>query len=84
MLRDSEYVREQSFNIIDSRYLSGLPMIITTNLSLDDMKGEVNLAKRRLYDRILEKTVAVCVNNQNIRPLLREDTMAHARSLLLP
>lgn len=81
--RDSEYVQEQCFNIIDSRYLSGLPIIITTNFLLQDMKTEVNLGKRRLFDRILERNVPVCVNNLNIRTLLSQETMATAREALL-
>ena len=82
--RDSEYAREQCFNIIDSRMRSGLPMIITTNLYLQDMKTETNLAKRRIYDRILEHNIPLCVNNQNIRKIHTKETLEVAKNLRHP
>lgn len=45
---------ENVYNIIDSRYRKGLPMILTTNLSLDEMKREVDVRYSRIYDRIFE------------------------------
>lgn len=52
--RASEYMNEQVFNIIDSRISSGLPMIVTTNLSIEDMANAPNIDSRRVYQRILE------------------------------
>ena len=37
--RNSEFAREQVFSIIDSRYRSQLPMIVTTNLNAEEMKA---------------------------------------------
>ena len=37
MERGTEYGLEQVFNVIDSRYRSGKPLIVTTNLTLDDL-----------------------------------------------
>ena len=51
--RKSEYMQEMVFNIIDSRYRSGLPMIITTNLSSDELKKPENTSYARIYDRLL-------------------------------
>ena len=36
--RNSEFALEQVFNVIDSRYRSKKPLIITTNLTLDELK----------------------------------------------
>lgn len=52
--RRSEYMQEMIYNIIDSRYRSGLPLIITTNLSLDEIKKPAEMAYTRIYDRVLE------------------------------
>lgn len=52
--RDTSYSIEQIFNIIDTRSRSGKPTIITTNLSMNDIKNPVSLAHKRIYDRILE------------------------------
>ncbi len=52
--RDTSYSTEQVYNIIDTRSRSGMPLIITTNLSMDDLKNPPSLAHSRIYDRVLE------------------------------
>lgn len=52
--RDTSYALETVYNIVDSRYVSNKPMIVTTNLSLEQMKKEQNEKCGRIYDRILE------------------------------
>lgn len=53
--RKSEFMQEMVFNIIDARYRSGLPMIITTNLSIEEIKKPKDISNSRIYDRILER-----------------------------
>jgi DNA replication protein DnaC len=53
--RSSAYSLEQMFNVVDTRYRSGKPLIVTTNLALeDDMKNCQELEHKRIYDRVLE------------------------------
>jgi DNA replication protein DnaC len=59
--RESQFMQEQVFNIIDSRYRSGLPFIITTNLSWDEIKKPQNIQYARIYDRIIERCFPVQV-----------------------
>ena len=54
MERQTEYAMEQVFNIIDARYRSGKPLIITTNLSLTELNAPKSLEHKRIYDRIKE------------------------------
>lgn len=42
------------YNIIDSRYRRKLPMLLTTNLTIDEMKDEEDRRYSRIYDRIFE------------------------------
>lgn len=65
--RDSEYKAEQVFEIIDSRYSARKPMIITTNLSIQQMRDEQSMRKRRVYDRILEVCYPVQVAGSSWR-----------------
>ena len=52
--RNSEFAREQVFSVIDSRYRSQLPMIVTTNLTVDELMDPADLARGRIYSRVLE------------------------------
>ena len=68
--RGSDFVKEQVFQIVDSRYRTGLPMIITTNLPLSRLKDPQDLAYARIYDRLLERCTPILVNERNIRKTL--------------
>ena len=57
-------------------------MIVTTNLTLDELKRPKSLAHARIYDRIMERCVPLKVNNQNIRKLNAAETLSAARKLL--
>ena len=52
--RDTDFMLEQVYNIVDSRYRSGKPLIITTNLTGNELKKPSDLRKERIYSRILE------------------------------
>ena len=65
--RKSEFMQEQVFNIIDARYRSGKPMIITTNLTAEEMKKPSEIGQGRIYDRILERCHPVEVKGKSIR-----------------
>ena len=80
--RNSDFAREQVYNIIDSRYRSQLPMIVTTNLTVDEMKKTEDLARARIYDRILERCTAIRFGGQNIRKQNMAANLARAKGLL--
>lgn len=52
--RDSAYALEQVFGVIDARARSSLPLVVTTNLSLGDLKSPTSMQQARIYDRVLE------------------------------
>ena len=39
---------------MDSRYRSNRPMLVTTNLTFDDMLDEEDMRYSRIYDRLFE------------------------------
>ena len=82
MERGTEYGLEQVFNVIDSRYRSKKPLIVTTNLTLDELKHPKDLTRVRIYDRVLERCVPLKINNQNIRELNAAANMQEARKIL--
>ena len=80
--RNSEFAREQVFSVIDSRYRCELPMIVTTNLTLEELQHPEDLSRSRIYDRVLERCLPIRVNDQNIRELNQVATFAQAKQLL--
>ena len=42
------------FNVIDARYRSGKPLVITTNLSLAELNTPKSLEHKRIFDRVKE------------------------------
>ena len=65
--RGTEYALEQVYNVIDTRYKSGKPLIITTNLTLDELKFPTDIPHKRIYDRVLGMCVPVMFNGMNFR-----------------
>ncbi|MBE6984992.1 MAG: AAA family ATPase [Ruminococcaceae bacterium] len=80
--RNSEFAKEQAFSIIDSRYRSGKPLIVTTNLGLHEMDNASDLWRRRIFDRVRERCIPVKVSSQNIRKILAEKTIERGKELL--
>ena len=72
--RDTEYVGEIVMQIIDSRYRAGLPLIVTTNISADELKNPSDIRRQRIYSRLLEMCVPVEVKGIDRRKAkLKED-----------
>lgn len=80
--RQNEYMQEMVFNIIDSRYRSGLPFIITTNLTLGEIKQPKDIRCSRIYDRIIERCFPVEVAGVSRRRQEVRDTYDTMRNEL--
>lgn len=80
--RGSEYMLEQVYSVVDARYQTGLPLIVTTNIPVSEIKEPADLKYRRIYDRILERCHPVEVTGPSRR---RESVKANfaARKNLL-
>lgn len=52
--RDTSYGAELMYSVIDARYRVRLPLIVTTNFDIEDLKNEKDLWRSRIYDRIIE------------------------------
>lgn len=79
--RDTHYALEQVYNIVDARYKSGKPFIVTTNLSLDEMKNPLDTAHKRIYDRVLEMCVPIRFCGENFRIQKSADKMKTVKKL---
>ncbi len=65
--RDTEYMNETIQNIVDSRYRSGLPIIVTTNLTAEEIYNPSDIRKQRTYSRLLEMCFPVRVEHRDRR-----------------
>lgn len=52
--RSTDYALEKVYDIIDSRYRSRKPIILTTNLTIQEMKNNTDIRYARIYDRVFE------------------------------
>ena len=82
MERDSDFAREQVFSVIDSRYRSHLPMIVTTNLTMEELRNPGNLMQARIFDRVLERCVPLCISRRNLRKEQAAENLEIVRSIL--
>ena len=80
--RSTEYAKEQVYNIIDARYRAGLPMIITTNLSIDKIKNPDDIENGRIYDRIIERCFPIEVQGKNRRHKAVRESYTDMKDLL--
>lgn len=80
--RDSPYVLETVYLVIDERYKSGKPFIITTNLSLEGLRNPADLEHGRIYDRIMERCVPVAFSGKNYRTDKGRKNMENAVGIL--
>lgn len=66
--RNTSFALEQLYYIIDSRYTSNKPLIITTNILLSELQDKnIESEFRRLYDRIIEMCVPIKFSGESKR-----------------
>lgn len=80
--RDTEFMNESIQNIIDGRYRAGLPTIVTTNLTSDEIKHPADISRQRPYSRLLEMCIPVEVKGRDRRREKLKDDYADLKDLL--
>lgn len=65
--RETSYMGEIIQSIIDARYRSGKPLIVTTNLTANEMKHPEDIRKQRIYSRLFEMCIPFEVNGNDRR-----------------
>lgn len=79
--RRTPYAREQVYEIINRRYLSGRPMVVTTNLTLEELKN-ADRDDSRIHDRVLERCVPVCFDGTSLRQEKTAERIKRMQTLL--
>lgn len=80
--RQSEFMLEQVYTIVDARYRIQLPLIVTTNLDMGEIKYPKDLTYCRIYDRILSMCHPVKVDSPSRRRQALIENYARHNALL--
>lgn len=80
--RDTSFMNEMIFNVIDARYRSGKPLVLTTNLSKEELMNQQNTDRQRIYSRLVEMCFPVEVKNIDRRKKKAQEDSADLRRLL--
>ena len=67
MERCTEYAKEQVYAVIDERYKANLPLIVTSNLTIGEIRHPENVMDARIYSRILAMCTPVHVHGADQR-----------------
>ena len=80
--RKTEYMQEIVFNVIDSRYRAGLPLIVTSNLTAEEIKNPADIAYQRIFSRLLEMCVPIEVKGEDRRRKILKNSFSEYSELL--
>lgn len=78
---NSPAILEDIYAIVDTRYLSNKPFLVSTNLTLKEMQSTPDIALKRIYSRVLERcTYVIC--SEEKRNQQGKETRSNAEKLL--
>lgn len=80
--RSSEYAMETVYTVIDERYKSKKPLIVTTNLTLDELCKPKNMDYQRIYDRVIEMCTPLVFKGDNLRRDKANKRLRYVKSVL--
>lgn len=80
--RSTSYALEKVYDVIDGRVRIGKPMILTTNLTAEEIIAPKEIAYDRIYNRILEVCVRVNIPGSSRRYDSAKKRLSEVRALL--
>ena len=81
--RDTPYMREIQFNVLDNRLRLGKPCIITTNLSSEQIWKPADQSLARIFSRIIENSyLFTCTGTDRRKQKIIDENADAIRRLL--
>lgn len=81
--RETDYALEQVYTVIDERYKSEKPLIVTTNLTYEELKNPTDIRYKRIYDRVIEMCVPFNLSGVSRREQKAREKAQNVKALLL-
>lgn len=80
----TEWAKSKIYELIDDRYRTGKPIIITTNLNLNQLEKQMTKddGVKRVFDRIMEMTVSVQIKGESKREVKAKNKRKTFMSIL--
>lgn len=79
--RNSSFALEIVYTVIDNRDKAKLPLIVTTNIPISELKQAPNMDYQRIYDRVLEMCVPLHFTGESLRKIAAAEKLEQARKL---
>ena len=80
--RQTEYMLEIVFNVIDARYRAKLPLIVTTNLTREELMIPADVRYKRIFSRLFEMCTPIEVAGADRRHAALKNDIAATKQLL--
>lgn len=80
--RNTDYMNEIVYKVIDGRYKANMPMIVTSNLTGAELRHADGINNQRTYSRILEMCYPVRVDGEDQRRKKSVEDFAETKRLL--
>lgn len=80
--RSTDYSLEQIEGVIDLRYRSHLPLIVTTNLTKTDIEAMTDMRQKRIWSRLSEMCVPYVITGTDRRREIGREKADTAKKLL--
>lgn len=65
--RNTEFMNEMIYDVIDARYRAKLPLIVTTNLTGSELNNPSDIQRGRIYSRLMQMCIPVAVKGEDRR-----------------
>lgn len=80
--RKTEYMQEIVFNVIDARSRAKLPLIITTNLTREELQHPADITYQRIFSRLFEMCTPIEITGKDRRHAALKNDIAATKQLL--
>ena len=80
--RATDFALETVYSVVDERYKTGKPLIVTTNLALAELKEPQSMTQQRIYERILEMCTPIAFRGESRRRAIADQRREIARQIL--